>query len=184
MIISVVIGGFSGKELKWLGRVTVRLHCPMTTLQINSWVARDVVIKIQSKIRHTFEEIVIVMIACVTIRCLLSTYKDWLIDLTTNCKLSVLYYVTAFRRRERVFNHGSIKINRHNKEGTTRPVVFIGDGRRKGKHTSDNVMAKKTNCITVNYETKCKQNTRKIKLRQVREGNWLCRMTSAGGDKA
>ena len=54
----------------------VRLHCPMTTLQINSWVARDVVIKIQSKIRYTFEEIVIVMIACVTIRCLLSTYKD------------------------------------------------------------------------------------------------------------
>ena len=90
-----------------------------------------------------------------------------MIDLTTNCKLSVLYYVTAFRRRESVFNHGSIKINRHNKEGTTPPVVFIGDGRRKGKHTSDNVMAKKTNCITVKYETKCKQNTRKIKLRQV-----------------
>ena len=118
---------------------------------------------------------------------MLSINKDRLIDLTTNFKLSVVYYVTAFRRRENVFkssNHGSIKINRHSEEETTRPVVFIGDGKRKGKHTGDNVMAKKTNCITVNYETKCKQKTRKIELGQVREGNWLCRVTSAGGDKA
>ena len=37
---------------------------------------------------------------------------------------------------------------------------------------------------TVSYETKCKQNTRKIKLGQVRAGNWLCRVTSARDDQA
>ena len=41
IVINVVIGGFSGEDLKWLAHVTVRLqptvrlHCPITALQIN-----------------------------------------------------------------------------------------------------------------------------------------------------
>ena len=32
---------------------------------------------------------------------------------------------------------------------------------------------------SVSFETKCKQNTRKIKVGQVLAGNWLCRVISA-----
>ena len=52
--------------------------------------------------------------------------------------------------------------------------MFIGDEKRKGEHTSNEVVAKKTNYITVSYEaTKVNvhtENSRKIKLDQVRAG--------------
>ena len=38
--------------------------------------------------------------------------------------------------------------NRPSDIDRTRPVVFIGDEKRKAKHTSNNKVAKKTNCIT------------------------------------
>ena len=62
IVINVVIGGFSGEDLKWLAHVTVRLqltvriHCLITTLQINSCQKTTVYAPI------AFEEIAIVMI--------------------------------------------------------------------------------------------------------------------------